>query len=298
MDRSSLSPGDLSDCLVVKSLISQLHVRCSNHTVAAEFVRHQHWHDGAETIHDDIMSEKAEEGQEGGDLEQHHLQSTQLKRRKLVVESQSTESNPPPSHDYKNTSNNSKEELSHSDSLLEAGCTWTGPFDQLEGHRKLCDFEVALCKHGCQTKLARKVLQVHQLVCTWAVIECPHCRQEVMMRNLKDHSANVCPMRLVSCTSGAPCKWTGAQQELQRHLADSCCAIEVLCSVCDQRFLRSQMAEHLQVSMIDHFTRVIGRVATLKQEVQLLRDKTDVLEVGPDVSPACCIHSRFVRECF
>lgn len=51
---------------------------------------------------------------------------------------------------------------SNDNTEMQAGCMWTGPFDQLEGHRKQCEYEVASCPHSCGVRLARKVLVQHQ----------------------------------------------------------------------------------------------------------------------------------------
>lgn len=261
LDRAVLKASDLGDCLLAKSLISQLKVRCSNSIVSPEFLRQpseyrealERQGEGGGGISEDMHKIRPLSSAGENDVQSLVENPALMKRRKV--------------HDGPSETN----------AEAGPGCEWTGELEKLEVHRRECGYEVVTCVHGCGARLCRKVLLEHQPSCLWAFRACERCNEQIRMCNMPQHMEELCKMREVRCTS-ASCGWSGFSQDLPKHLEESCIAMEVECAMCNTKMLRSDLPRHLEQSIYDHMQKVIVQVAGLKNSNKTLQDRVTVLE--------------------
>lgn len=198
IDRSALRADDLSDCLVVKAMISRLLVKCVNCGAIA-------------------------------------VDGNAPDKRRVVN-----------------------------------GCEWVGEYDKLETHCKECGFSAVTCAHGCGERLVRRDKAQHEAKCQFATLNCPQCAQDVKLRDMPQHVRVLCAKRIVGCTAGASCMWTGPFCNLKSHL-DTCGAVQVACVVCEERMPRAQLQAHVAGDTARHLMQALTQLADLKQEVATLR---------------------------
>jgi len=57
-----------------------------------------------------------------------------------------------------------------------AGCAETSTYDEVESHRKNCEFVECICQnYGCGAKVLRKNFQQHAEACEHKTVHCPKC---------------------------------------------------------------------------------------------------------------------------
>jgi hypothetical protein len=99
------------------------------------------------------------------------------------------------------------------------GCPWTGVFDEIEGHMKVCEFRIVPCK-WCKKKKIAAATEAHALKCNLRLVECKLCHSSVKARDLASHLNGPCPVSptgKVHCFCGVTVK----RKDEEAHLSES-----------------------------------------------------------------------------
>jgi hypothetical protein len=87
-------------------------------------------------------------------------------------------------------------------------CRWSGPFEELEGHLKVCESGIVACE-WCKKEGVLAVTTAHALICDHRPVACEHCHLLVKARDVAAHVDGPCvfsPTGDVQCFCGQTVK--------------------------------------------------------------------------------------------
>ena len=100
-------------------------------------------------------------------------------------------------------------------------CSWTGKYNQLAAHLKLCDFEILKCTNdGCAEKLMRRELQAHLQTCAYRSESCKTCNVKVLSSAMTEHLSKNCALAEVTCKVPG-CKAKMLRKDYEKHQDES-----------------------------------------------------------------------------
>lgn len=147
------------------------------------------------------------------------------------------------------------------------GCGWEGMLKDLSSHiDQDCPKVVLQCQNkDCPSQFLRDEKKEHMETCPFRNIECEYCTAEVVQKDYEDHLI-VCEFYPLLCFNN--CNSTILRKDMQSHLNDVCENTIIECQFsqlgCEDRFLRKERKEHMNVLAKKHFYMITEFLSTEK----------------------------------